>query len=72
MYLQMTTTLSKKKLIKILSGEQDALEKQLQEFQDLADCIRSDQVPAEEIAEIFTDKAFYKWYKKKYFTINNR
>ena len=72
MYLQMTTTLSKKKLIKILSGEQDALEKQLQEFQDLADCIRSDQVPAEEIAELFTDKAFYKWYKKKYFTINNR
>ena len=42
------------------------------EYQDLADCIRSDQVPAEEIAEIFTDKAFYKWYKKKYFTINNR
>ena len=67
MYLQMTTTLSKKKLIKILSGEQDALEKQLQEFQDLADCIRSDQVPAEEIAEIFTDKAYYNWYKKRYF-----
>ncbi len=42
------------------------------EYQDLADCIRSDQVPAEEIAELFTDKAFYKWYKKKYFTINNR
>ena len=38
------------------------------EYQDLADCIRSDQVPAEEIAEIFTDKAFYKWYKKKYWT----
>ena len=38
------------------------------EYQDLADCIRSDQVPAEEIAELFTDKAFYKWYKKKYFT----
>ena len=37
------------------------------EYQDLADCIRSDQVPAEEIAEIFTDKAFYKWYKKKIF-----
>ena len=42
------------------------------EYESLADCIRSDQVPAEEIAEIFTDKAFYKWYKKKYFTINNR
>ena len=36
------------------------------EYQNYADCIRSDQVPASEIAEIFTDKAFYKWYKKKY------
>jgi len=36
------------------------------EYQSLADCIRSDQVPASEIAEIFTDKDFYKWYKKKY------
>ena len=40
------------------------------EYQDLADCIRSDQVPASEIVEIFTDKAFYKWYKKKYFKNN--
>jgi len=38
------------------------------EYESLADCIRSDQVPAEEIAEIFTDESFYKWYKKKYFT----
>ena len=37
------------------------------EYEALADCIRSDQVPAEEIAEIFTDKAYYKWYKKRYF-----
>ena len=37
------------------------------EYEDLATCIRSDQVPAEEIAELFTDKAFYKWYKKRYF-----
>jgi len=36
------------------------------EYESLGECIRSDQVPAEEIAEIFTDKAFYKWYKKKY------
>ena len=36
------------------------------EYQSLADCIRSDQVPANHIAEIFTDKDFYKWYKKKY------
>ena len=58
--------MSKKKLIKILSGEQDALEKQLQEFQDLADCIRSDQVPASDVAKFFKDKKFYSWYKRKY------
>ena len=38
------------------------------EYQSLADCIRSDQVPAADIAELFTDKAFYKWYSAKYFT----
>ena len=37
------------------------------EYQSLADCIRSDQVPANHIAEIFTDKNFYKWYSEKYF-----
>jgi len=36
------------------------------EYESLGECIRSDQVPASEIAEIFTDKKFYKWYKKKY------
>ena len=38
------------------------------DYRDVADCIRSDQVPASEIVEIFTDKSFYKWYKKKYLT----
>tara|TARA_Y100000004_G_scaffold119751_1_gene134561 strand:- start:892 stop:1077 length:186 start_codon:yes stop_codon:yes gene_type:complete len=38
------------------------------EYESLAMCIRSDQVPAKEVAEIFTDKAFYKWYKEKYWT----
>ena len=38
------------------------------EYESLGDCIRGDQVPASEIAEIFTDKTFYKWYKKKYWT----
>ena len=38
------------------------------EYESLAECIRSDQVPAEEIAELFTDKAFYKWYKKTYWS----
>jgi hypothetical protein len=37
------------------------------EYQSLTDCIRSDQVPANHIAEIFTDKDFYKWYSEKYF-----
>ena len=38
------------------------------EYQSLADCIRSDQVPAPEINIIFeTNKEFAKWYKKKYF-----
>ena len=37
------------------------------EYEALADCIRSDQVPAQDIAEFFTDKGFYKWYSKKYF-----
>ncbi len=36
------------------------------DYQDIADCIRSDQVPANHIAEYFNDKKFYKWYKKKY------
>ena len=36
------------------------------DYQDMAKWIRSDQVPANEIAEICTDKPFYKWYKKKY------
>ena len=36
------------------------------EYESLAECIRSDQVPASAIAEYFTDKSFYKWYKKKY------
>ena len=36
------------------------------EYESLADCIRSDQVPASEIAEIFTDQTYYKWYKKRY------
>jgi hypothetical protein len=36
------------------------------EYETLAECIRSDQVPARELAEIFTDKTYYNWYKKKY------
>jgi|TARA_B110000263_G_scaffold125041_1_gene108789 hypothetical protein len=36
------------------------------EYQDIADCIRSDQVPASAVFEYFSDKLFYKWYKGRY------
>lgn len=36
------------------------------DYQDVADCIRSDQVPANHIAEYFNDKKFFNWYKRKY------
>ena len=36
------------------------------EYQDYADCIRSDQVSSAGVVHLFKDKAFYKWYKKKY------
>ena len=34
------------------------------EYQNYADCIRSDQVPAPEIVKLFEDKAFYKCIKR--------
>ena len=37
------------------------------EYESLEECIKMDQVPASEIAELFTDKAFYNWYKKRNF-----
>ena len=36
------------------------------EYESLAECIKSDQVPANHIAEFFSDKNFYKYYKEKY------
>tara|TARA_Y100000356_G_C11181612_1_gene247188 strand:- start:478 stop:711 length:234 start_codon:yes stop_codon:yes gene_type:complete len=36
------------------------------EYQEIADCIRSDQVPAAAIVEYFGDKKFYAWYKERY------
>ena len=35
------------------------------EYESLEQCIKSDQVPANEIAELFTDKAYYDWYSKR-------
>jgi hypothetical protein len=37
------------------------------EYESLEACIKSDQVPANHIAEIFTDKEYYKWYAKRNF-----
>ena len=36
------------------------------EYESLATCIKTAQVQASEIAEIFTDKKFYKYYKKNW------
>jgi hypothetical protein len=36
------------------------------DYQNIADCIRSDQVPCSVISSYFNDKKFYNWYKKKY------
>ena len=38
------------------------------EYESLETFIQTEQVPPSEIAEIFTDKAFYKWYSKRNFT----
>jgi len=34
------------------------------DYQDLLDCIKSDQVSAPEVAEYFEDEGFYKFYKE--------
>ena len=34
------------------------------DYQDLLDCIKSDQVSAAEIAKYFEDEGFYKFYKE--------
>ena len=34
------------------------------DYQDLLECIQSDQVSAPEIAEYFEDEGFYKFYKE--------
>ena len=60
----MVKRLTKKKLINILKGPHK--EVVVQAYQDIADCIRSDQVPASDVAKFFKDKKFYSWYKRKY------
>ena len=37
-----------------------------EDYEKYADCIRSDQMAAPEIAELFEDPKFKRWYKKIY------
>ena len=36
------------------------------QYEAIAECIRSDQVSAPEVVELFEDGQFLKWYKRKY------
>ena len=36
------------------------------QYERIADCIRGDQMSAPEVAELFEDGQFLKWYKKEY------
>ena len=35
-------------------------------YERIAECIRGDQMSAPEVAELFEDGQFLKWYRKKY------
>ena len=37
-----------------------------EEYERIAECIRGDQMSAPEVAELFEDGKFLKWYRKKY------
>ena len=36
------------------------------QYESIAECIRGEQMSAPEVAELFEDSKFYKWYKKEY------
>ena len=42
------------------------------EYENVAECIVSEQVPPQDIAEYFKDKKFYKFYKENYMWIYAR
>jgi len=42
-----------------------AVEVKKEEYEDIYDCIVSDQVPPNETAEYLEDKGFYKYYIKR-------
>ncbi len=66
------TTTKQQRLIKTLaeSKKDNTMTRKVDtyEYESLETCIQTEQVPPSEIAEIFTDKAFYKWYSKRNFT----
>ena len=35
-------------------------------YERIAECIQGEQMSAPEVAELFEDGKFYKWYRKKY------
>ena len=37
-----------------------------EDYKKIAECIKSDQVPSDEVVWYFNDKKFYKWYTKHY------
>ena len=36
------------------------------QYESIAECIQGEQMSAPEVAELFEDSKFYKWYKKEY------
>ena len=36
------------------------------EYESLGKMIMNDEVPLKEVKELFTDKIYFKWFKKKY------
>ena len=36
------------------------------QYETIAECIQGEQMSAPEVAELFEDSKFYKWYKKEY------
>ena len=42
------------------------------EYERIAECIRGEQMSAPEVAELFEDGQFLKWYRKKFNLDSNR
>ena len=59
---RLVRTLAESKKDKTMTRKVDTYE-----YESLETCIKTEQVPPSEIAELFTDKAFYKWYSKRNF-----